>query len=160
MAAKVFLKFSSSPRSLTFLYEKRTGKSGRMRMGDAEIKFKRRSSLPTAPSPRLSFPLSLSLPLLLSELIKPTLFWFLFRSPPQELSAVTETAAGKVIVTHLSNKLCLQRLPFAGLLCAPATWPAGLVSSKARRLDQRSQKLRQFFLLRFIETRSKTYVMK
>jgi hypothetical protein len=50
---------------------------------------------------------------MLLKLFKVALLWFLFRSPAQELCAVTEAPAGEVIVLNFDYEFRLQRLPFA-----------------------------------------------
>src|SRR5882724_1694603 len=78
---------------------------------------------------------------------------FLIRAPAQELCAVTKATAGKMIILDFNYQLCPQRLPFARLLRAPATWSARFVSGESRRRNQRLKLFGQFFLFSFIEAR-------
>src|SRR4051794_8038254 len=60
----------------------------------------------------------------------------LIRAPTQELRAVSEAAAGEMVVAHLADQGGAQRLPLGAAPLAPAAWAARRLAREAGRLDQ------------------------
>ena len=56
---------------------------------------------------------------------------------------MAKTSAGEVIELHLDDQFVLERLPFHGVLRAPATQAAGGFAGEAGRLDQFLQLFRE-----------------
>src|SRR5438477_12524341 len=81
-------------------------------------------------------------------------------TPTQNLRAVTEPAAGKMIVGDFDDDLRIDRFPFAGSFRTPAARAAGGVASESGFLFQRFKFLCERAPLVSLERRSETDVME
>src|SRR5438477_8118893 len=81
-------------------------------------------------------------------------------TPTQNLRAVTEPAAGKMIVGDFHDYLRIDRFPFAGSFRAPAARAAGGVASESGLLFERFKFLCERTPFAGFERRSETDVMQ